>query len=113
MISENLPNLTESLSNVYYFISRHPWLRSRVTRRGAPAIERPSVHPLTIRLHGAQFDMAYTTQLVGGHEMTLNTIGTTLLPNARDPQMREMLQIRAKPAVVQHPQRAWQILAGM
>ncbi|MBB4639102.1 DUF4142 domain-containing protein [Longimicrobium terrae] len=64
-------------------------------------------------MNGAQFDMAYMTHQVGGHEMTLNTIDTTLLPNTRDPQMREMLQNRVRPAVVQHLQRARQILAGM
>lgn len=64
-------------------------------------------------MNGAAFDMGYMTHQVAAHEMTLNTIDTTLLPNTRDPQMREMLQNRVRPAVAQHLTRARQILAGM
>jgi putative membrane protein len=51
---------------------------------------------------GAEFDKLYMTHQVGSHMSTLHALDTSLIPNARDPQMKAMLQQQARPAVAAH-----------
>ena len=52
-------------------------------------------------LNGRQFDSAYVAHQVRAHQATLQALETMLIPNARDPQMKAMLEA-ARPAVAQH-----------
>lgn len=51
---------------------------------------------------GAEFDKLYMMHQVGSHMSTLHALDTSLIPNARDPQMKAMLQQQARPAVAAH-----------
>jgi putative membrane protein len=50
---------------------------------------------------GRQLDSAYVAHQVRAHQATLQALETMLIPNARDPQMKAMLET-ARPAVAQH-----------
>ncbi len=50
---------------------------------------------------GRQLDSAYVAHQVQAHGATLQALETMLIPNARDPQMKAMLE-KARPAVAQH-----------
>lgn len=52
-------------------------------------------------MSGRQFDSAYVAHQVRSHQATLQALETMLIPNARDPQMKSMLET-ARPAVAQH-----------
>lgn len=52
-------------------------------------------------MSGRQLDSAYVAHQVQAHQATLQALETTLIPNARDPQMKAMLE-KARPAVAQH-----------
>lgn len=71
----------------------------------------PAPCPSACAPRGAQFDLAYRTHQGGAHELTLHALDTTLIPNARDPQMRAMLQDRVRPAVADPLARAMQLVA--
>lgn len=52
-------------------------------------------------MSGRQLDSAYVAHQVRAHQATLQALETMLIPNARDPQMKAMLET-ARPAVAQH-----------
>ncbi len=52
-------------------------------------------------LSGRALDSAYVAHQVQAHQATLQALETTLIPNAKDPQMKQMLE-QARPAVAQH-----------
>ena len=52
-------------------------------------------------LSGRALDSAYVAHQVQSHQATLQAMETTLIPNAKDPQMKSMLEA-ARPAVAQH-----------
>lgn len=58
-----------------------------------------------------QFDAAYLAHQVQAHQTTLQALRTTLIPNARDPQLKQMLQ-GVEPAVAEHLRMAQQLQAG-
>lgn len=62
---------------------------------------------------GAEFDKAYVLQQIESHDMTLMTLDTSLIPSAKDPEMKAMLRDTVRPAVVQHLQRIKQIHDSM
>ena len=51
---------------------------------------------------GMEFDKAYVLQQIESHDVTLNTLDTSLIPLATDPDMKAMLQNQVRPAVVRH-----------
>ena len=51
---------------------------------------------------GMEFDKAYVQQQIESHDVTLNTLDTSLIPLATDPDMKAMLQNTVRPAVVRH-----------
>lgn len=51
---------------------------------------------------GQDFDRLYMSHQVASHMSTLHALDTSLIPNAKDPQMKAMLQQQARPAVAQH-----------
>jgi len=51
---------------------------------------------------GAEFDKAYMQQQLMSHKLTLQSLDTSLIPNAQDPQLKTMLQQQVRPAVVGH-----------
>ncbi len=51
---------------------------------------------------GRDFDRLYMDHQVGSHLMTLNGLDTSLIPQAKDPQMKAMLQQQVRPAVAMH-----------
>jgi putative membrane protein len=55
---------------------------------------------------GREFDRLYMDHQVGSHMMTLNALDTTLIPQAKDPQMKAMLQRQVRPAVADHLKQA-------
>lgn len=50
---------------------------------------------------GRQLDSAYVAFQVQAHQATLQALETMLIPNARDPQVKALLE-KARPAVAQH-----------
>jgi putative membrane protein len=50
---------------------------------------------------GRQLDSAYVAHQVQAHQATLQALETMLIPNARDPQVKALLE-KARPAVAQH-----------
>lgn len=57
---------------------------------------------------GPAFDRAYITSQVQAHEETLRVIDQRLIPNARDPQLRSMIE-EARPKIVAHLEQAQQL----
>ena len=55
---------------------------------------------------GTQFDLLYMDHQVASHMTTLHALETSLIPNARDAEMRTMLQNEVLPTVRQHYQEA-------
>lgn len=58
---------------------------------------------------GAQFDMLYMDHQVASHMTTLHALETSLIPNARDAEMRAMLQNEVLPVVRQHYEEAMRL----
>jgi putative membrane protein len=50
---------------------------------------------------GRQLDSAYVAHQVQSHQTTLQALETTLIPNAKDPQVKALLE-KARPAVAAH-----------
>ena len=55
---------------------------------------------------GRDFDRLYMSHQVGSHMATLHALDTSLIPQAKDPQMKAMLQQQVRPAVADHYARA-------
>jgi putative membrane protein len=62
---------------------------------------------------GTQFDRLYMLHQVSSHMSTLHALDTSLIPNARDPQMKTMLTQQARPAVAAHYAEAQRIEAAV
>jgi putative membrane protein len=62
---------------------------------------------------GAAFDKLYMQHQVASHMSTLHALDTSLIPNAKDPQMRAMLQQKARPAVAGHYTESRRILDSL
>lgn len=60
---------------------------------------------------GAAFDQAYIAHQVQSHQATLQALQTQLIPNARDPQLKQMLQA-VQPAVQGHLRMAQALQNG-
>jgi putative membrane protein len=58
---------------------------------------------------GADFDKLYMQHQIASHMSTLHALDTSLIPNARDPQMKTMLQQQVRPAVAEHYAQARRI----
>jgi putative membrane protein len=63
-------------------------------------------------LSGAEFDRAYLQNQVELHEVALDTVRSQLLPNAEDPQVRQLMAAAA-PTLQQHLQEAEQSYASL
>jgi putative membrane protein len=63
-------------------------------------------------MKGSDFDKAYIDAQVKNHEEVLNSIDNTLLPNAKDPQLRAALT-RIRPAVQNHLDHAKRLQATL
>jgi putative membrane protein len=59
-------------------------------------------------LSGAEFDRAYAESQVKMHQQVLDTIDSTLLPQARTAEVRQLLQ-GLRPEIAEHLQQAQQI----
>ena len=62
---------------------------------------------------GHEFDVLYVDHLIASHMNTLHALDTSLIPFARDPEMKAMLQQQARPAVAQHYQEVLQLQARL
>lgn len=63
-------------------------------------------------MSGRALDSMYIAHQVQAHQMTLQALETTLIPNAQDPQLRAMLEA-ARPAVAQHLADAQKLQGSM
>ena len=59
---------------------------------------------------GREFDKSYMLHQIGSHMTTLHALDTSLIPNARDPQLKTMLQQQVRPAVAAHYVEAQRLL---
>jgi putative membrane protein len=66
-------------------------------KRNAP----PTLEMLRAKA-GREFDVAYTLQQIQSHQTTLQTLDTSLIPSARDPEMKAMLRDTVRPLVADH-----------
>ena len=63
-------------------------------------------------MKGADFDKAYIDHEVTYHQAVLNAVDTTLIPNAKNAELKETLG-KTRPAFVAHLEHAKHIQAGM
>jgi putative membrane protein len=63
-------------------------------------------------LHGAAFDKAYVDHEVTYHEQVLDAIDKTLIPNAKNAELKALI-VAVRPAFVAHLEHAKQIQAGL
>lgn len=63
-------------------------------------------------LHGAAFDKAYIEHEVAYHEQVIAALDKTLIPNAKNPELKTML-VDVRPAFVGHLEHARQIQAKL
>jgi putative membrane protein len=63
-------------------------------------------------LSGAAFDRAYIDQEVTYHQMVLDALDKTLIPNVKNAELRDLL-VKVRPAFVAHLERARQIQAAL
>jgi len=63
-------------------------------------------------MKGAEFDRAYLENEVAYHQQVLDAIGTTLIPNAQNAELKKML-VDVKPAFQAHLDHAKQSLAAL
>ena len=62
---------------------------------------------------GMDFDRAYMTHQVNAHRWTLTSLDRSLIPSTRDPEMKNFLTTRVRPAVAMHLEAAQRINASM
>jgi len=62
---------------------------------------------------GMDFDRAYIMHQVQAHRWTLTSLDQTLIPSTRDPELKEFLTTRVRPAVATHLEAAQRISASM
>lgn len=63
-------------------------------------------------LKGAEFDKAYIDQEVTYHQQVLDTIDNTLLPNAQNAELKDLIT-KVRPAIAAHLDHAKQIQAKL
>ena len=63
-------------------------------------------------LSGSTFDKAYIAQEVTYHELVLNAVDKTLIPNAQNADLKALL-VKVRPAFVAHLEHAKQIQAAL
>lgn len=63
-------------------------------------------------LEGAAFDKAYTDHEVAYHEAVIGVVDTALVPNADNPELKELL-LAVRPALVAHLEHARQMQAAI
>jgi putative membrane protein len=63
-------------------------------------------------MKGADFDKAYIDHEVTYHQAVLDAVDTTLIPNAKNAELKETL-VKTRPAYVAHLEHAKHIQAGM
>ncbi len=63
-------------------------------------------------LKGAEFDKAYVDNEVAYHQKVLETIDNTLMPNAQNPELKELLA-KTRPAIEGHLQHARSMQSSM
>lgn len=63
-------------------------------------------------LSGAAFDKAYIDQEVAYHQAVLDAVDKTLIPNARNAELRALI-VKVRPAFVAHLERAKQIQSAL
>lgn len=63
-------------------------------------------------LHGAAFDKAHVDHEVAYHEQVLDAIDKTLVPNARNPELKALM-VKVRPAFVAHLEHARMIQATL
>jgi putative membrane protein len=63
-------------------------------------------------MKGADFDKAYIDHEVTYHQAVLDAVDTTLIPNAKNAELKETL-VKTRPAFVAHLEHAKHIQAGM
>ena len=63
-------------------------------------------------LQGAAFDKAYVDQEVAYHQQVLDAIDKTLIPNAKNEELKALL-VKVRPAFVAHLEHAKQIQASL
>jgi len=61
---------------------------------------------------GKEFDKAYISAQVTGHQKVLDTINDQLLPNVKDAKLKAYLE-EIKPKVAQHLKKAKQLQEGL
>lgn len=64
------------------------------------------------KLKGADFDRAYIDHEVAYHEQVVDAIDKTLLPNAKNPELKDLIT-KVRPAIVAHLEHAKQIQASL
>lgn len=65
-----------------------------------------------VKLSGAQFDKAYVAHEVTYHQAVLDTIDKTLLPNAKNAELKALIA-KVRPAIDAHLQHAKQMHSSM
>lgn len=63
-------------------------------------------------LKGAEFDKAYVDNEVSYHQAVLDTIDKTLIPNAKNAELKELI-VKVRPAIDAHLQHAKQMQSSM
>ena len=63
-------------------------------------------------LSGSTFDKAYIAQEVTYHELVLNAVDKTLIPNAQNAELKALL-VKVRPAFVAHLEHAKQVQAAL
>lgn len=64
------------------------------------------------KLHGAAFDRAYIDHEVAYHEAVLQAVDTTLIPNAKNAELKALL-VKVRPAFEAHLEHAKKIQAAL
>ena len=63
-------------------------------------------------MSGTEFDKAYVDGQVTDHEKVLQSVDTMLLPNAKDPGLKQLIE-KARPSVKMHLEHAKILQASM
>lgn len=63
-------------------------------------------------LKGAEFDREYVDAMVAGHQAVLDTLDSTLIPNAKNAELKDFLT-KVRPAVESHLQHAKSLQAKL
>jgi putative membrane protein len=64
------------------------------------------------KLKGAEFDKAYIDHEVAYHQQVLDAINSTLLPNAKNPELKALIE-KATPTFQEHLDHAKQLQSGL